>query len=69
MKTSINYKVLTVALGILVAMVIAFTLWVWTPAATSAAGSQAAPGALLHTVKTMLKNVVAVPDLLEQRRP
>jgi hypothetical protein len=37
MKRSINYKAITLVLGILVALLVAFTLWIRTPKESAAA--------------------------------
>lgn len=61
-KNTITYREITVAIGILVAMVIAFTLWIKTPGdKISASGSQ--PAMNIHTVSLRTAIIESLEDL------
>ena len=53
-KMSVTFRVVTVAVGILVAMVIALTMWIGAPETTSTGSSSISP-TLPFTVKTYIR--------------
>lgn len=66
MKKSITYREITVAIGILVAMVIAMTLWVTLPDNKEVSGSNSSPQYLPYAAKNLYETAVKIfPQITE----
>jgi hypothetical protein len=60
-KHPISYKIITLVLGILIALIIAFTLWVKSPEKESAHSINFIPKISLPVAKSIVKSVSEIP--------
>jgi hypothetical protein len=60
MKRGMNYKALTMVLGILVALLVAFTLWARTPDEGTSRARLTLPRPVLPTTKSVIRTAIDI---------